>query len=613
MLRAAVRLGGAQAVIAYPRALCGWFDHLPNVVGQVSAQRFSLVPGAESDRFKVLADDEASAPDLSLGDALAKLWEQVAFCLVTGLDDALALHAAALSHETGEVLLPGQSGAGKTHLALWYRTRGYELGTDEIVTISLVAGGLRDAFVTSTLARPVILKEVAHRSMLAKPEEQSSAAGELSATGLIARLKGSGGWTQRHYNPTFIVFPHYVAGASLSLTALTAAQTGFRLLGNCINWRNLASNGLSLVSAVARHALAVDLIYGDTMQLDGCLDVLTRQVLAARPGRDDLAVLCAAFTARAALIQSAPPVPGYEVTTCGTNFGQSAPTGARGPFRLTVGMATYDDYDGVYFTVQAIRTYNPDFEGAIEFVVIDNNPEGRCSKALCDLGKSIEGYRYIPRGDWSGTAVRNVVFEEVSSELVLCVDSHVLIVPGALAKLVAYLEDAPESRDLIQGPLLHDDLCHVSTHMEPTWRDGMYGTWENDARGSDPRADPFEIPMQGLGVFACRRNAWPQFNPAFRGFGGEEGYIHEKSRRRGGRTLCFPALRWLHRFGRPLGPPFQNRWEDRMRNYLIGFTELGLDTSGMENHFADLLGAEVANPVFARVRLEFGLLQVCVT
>ena len=28
--------------------------------------------------------------------------------------------------------------------------------------------------------------------------------------------------------------------------------------------------------------------------------------------------------------------------------------------QLTIGMATYDDYDGVYFTVQALRLFHPE-------------------------------------------------------------------------------------------------------------------------------------------------------------------------------------------------------------------------------------------------------------
>jgi len=277
------------------------------------------------------------------------------------------------------------------------------------------------------------------------------------------------------------------------------------------------------------------------------------------------------------------------------------------PRRLTIGLATYDDYDGVYFTLQSIRISNPELEGALEFVVIDNNPGGPCSEALHHLGKSIDGYRYVPCGEWSGTSVRNLVFEEASSEFVVCLDSHVLIVPGSLAKLIAYFDAHPGSLDLVQGPLIFDDLRRMATHMEPQWRAGMYGTWADDPRGADPAAPSFDIPMHGLGLFACRRAAWAGFNPKFRGFGGEEGYIHEKMRRRGGRTLCLPFLRWVHRFDRPLGSPYRNRWEDCVRNYFIGFTELGLRTEDMEAHFAAFLGEEWSARVFNEVKQELGL------
>ena len=71
----------------------------------------------------------------------------------------------------------------------------------------------------------------------------------------------------------------------------------------------------------------------------------------------------------------------------------------------------------------------------------------------------------------------------------------------------------------------------------------MYGRWDDNGQAQDPDAEPFDIPMQGMGLFACRRAAWPGFNPGFRGFGGEEGYIHEKFRQAGGRTLCLPFMK----------------------------------------------------------------------
>ena len=104
-------------------------------------------------------------------------------------------------------------------------------------------------------------------------------------------------------------------------------------------------------------------------------------------------------------------------------------------------------------------------------------------------------------------------------------------------------------------------------------------------RASGPDGEPFDIPMQGLGLFSCRKAAWPGFHPGFRGFGGEEGYIHEKFRKLGRRCLCLPWLRWVHRFGRPAGAPYPLRLRDRITNYLIGHREVGLDEAPVLEHF----------------------------
>jgi glycosyl transferase family 2 len=261
--------------------------------------------------------------------------------------------------------------------------------------------------------------------------------------------------------------------------------------------------------------------------------------------------------------------------------------------KLTIGMATYDDYDGVYFTLQAIRLYHPEILHDVEFLVIDNNPNGLCGCALEKLGQDNPAYRYVAKGDVHATTIKDWVFREAHGKYVLCVDCHVLIAPGALKRLVDFFEADPETNDLLQGPLIYDDLKGYSTHFKPEWCGGMYGTWDSDPAGADADLPPFEIPMQGMGLFACRRDAWAGFNPAFRGFGGEEGYIHEKFRQRGGRTLCLPFLRWMHRFNRPFGVPYPNIWTDRVRNYLIGFREIGWDTGPVIDHFRTFLGEQV--------------------
>ncbi|MEO7522289.1 MAG: glycosyltransferase family A protein [Gemmatimonas sp.] len=241
---------------------------------------------------------------------------------------------------------------------------------------------------------------------------------------------------------------------------------------------------------------------------------------------------------------------------------------------LTVGMATYNDFDGVYFTLQSLRMYHDMRD--VELLVIDNYG--------CEHTRSlVEGWsagRYLRRTDVQGTAApRDLVFREAAGRMVLCCDSHVLFPPGVLSRLQEFSAANPDCDDLLQGPMLYDDLQAISTHLDPVWRDEFWGTWATDPRGLDPNGEPFEIPMQGLGVFACRKSAWLGFNPRFRGFGGEEGYIHEKFRQAGRRTLCLPWLRWMHRFGRPAGVPYTLTVDDKFRNYMIGHVELGLELS----------------------------------
>lgn len=248
---------------------------------------------------------------------------------------------------------------------------------------------------------------------------------------------------------------------------------------------------------------------------------------------------------------------------------------------LTIGMATYNDFDGVYFTLQALRLYQ-DLDD-VELLVVDNFG----CKHTRRLVEGLPGARYLLATDVQGTAApRDLVFREARGAAVLCLDSHVLLEAGVIARLKAYYRDHPQSIDLLQGPLLNDSRRHLSTHFEPVWREQMWGTWSSDPRGQNPDGEPFEIPMQGLGVFSCRRAAWPGFNPAFRGFGGEEGYLHEKFRQRGGRCLCLPWLRWIHRFARPAGVPYRLTVEDKVRNYVIGHAELGLDLEPIRQHFA---------------------------
>jgi hypothetical protein len=254
---------------------------------------------------------------------------------------------------------------------------------------------------------------------------------------------------------------------------------------------------------------------------------------------------------------------------------------------LTIGMAVKSDMIGLYFTLQALRMYHPETMANVELLVVDNDPDSPHGKISKDIVSKIRNGVYIPYTEKVSTSVREQIFQRATKDYVLCMDSHVLVRPGAIRQLMSYYAANPDTRDLLQGPLWYDELEEngVATHFKPTWGAHMYGQWETDERGLNVHGQPFEIPMQGLGLFSCKKEHWPGFNPLFRGFGGEEGYIHEKFRQRGGKCLCLPFLRWAHLFYRVGGPPYPCILEDRFWNYMVGWRELGLDLTTMQEHF----------------------------
>lgn len=257
--------------------------------------------------------------------------------------------------------------------------------------------------------------------------------------------------------------------------------------------------------------------------------------------------------------------------------------------KLTIGMAAYDDFDGVFFTCQSLRLHHKEVIDQVQIIVIDGNPTSEHGKATKHFCNGTNGkVKYVEAPNAYGTAqTKQLVFENADTPYVMCIDCHVLLDAGSVAKLLEYIEN--DDGNLLQGPMLYDDLISISTHMDQVWRGGMLGIWGTDERGTKADLPPFEIAAQGMGLFACRKDSWVGFNPKFKGFGGEECYIHEKFKQRGKKTICLPFLRWSHRFGRPSGIPYKCYWEDRIFNYFIGHMELGLDIQPVFDHFNSIL------------------------
>ena len=83
------------------------------------------------------------------------------------------------------------------------------------------------------------------------------------------------------------------------------------------------------------------------------------------------------------------------------------------------------------------------------------------------------------------------MFREAQGEAVLCCDSHVLFAPGAIRRLKEYYREHPDCPDLLQGPLVYDDLETISTHLDPSGGPRCGGFGQTDPRGQDPEGEPF--------------------------------------------------------------------------------------------------------------------------
>jgi hypothetical protein len=187
--------------------------------------------------------------------------------------------------------------------------------------------------------------------------------------------------------------------------------------------------------------------------------------------------------------------------------------------KLTIGIPTHNDYDGLYFTVMSLKLHHPNIQDIAEFVIIDNDPDSHLAGPIQNLVQAVDG-KYIPMRNKTSTTVKWLIPDYAEGEYVLILDSHVLIAPGGIDRLLEYFETNPDTKNLIQGPLLYDDFRTISTSFNPVWSGHMYGQWHYDKEYE--KGEPFEIPMTGAGLFAFKREHFPTLNRDFRGFGCEE-------------------------------------------------------------------------------------------
>lgn len=280
---------------------------------------------------------------------------------------------------------------------------------------------------------------------------------------------------------------------------------------------------------------------------------------------------------------------------------------------LTIGMPVYRDLGGPWATVDSLIHHHHVLpQNGMEILVIDNAPDSAEGKELARWAKLV-GIRYEPYGDCEGPAgAKDEVFRRARGRVVACLDSHVLLRPGAVTALRRHFAGRnaeKHARDLVSGPQVFDH-GQIATHLDRQWGGGMLGRWALawygpgnrliyprelpgnrmewlDVRACKPIETPPEfieisaagwagherrlidagwyhvghrrasrapvpVPSFGMGAFACRRDQWQWFRAretaTIEGFGGEEVMLHDAHWLAGGRVIGLPQFQWVHRY-----------------------------------------------------------------
>jgi glycosyltransferase involved in cell wall biosynthesis len=257
---------------------------------------------------------------------------------------------------------------------------------------------------------------------------------------------------------------------------------------------------------------------------------------------------------------------------------------------LTVGFPTCHDYSGAVFTIQSLLINHRDLvdTGDLQILVVDNTPDEKYRLRLKEQIKNInnDNVRYIEHAEMKGPAdAKNQVFANSKTDWTICIDSHVLFPADVIPKVMKEIQSLFQS-DLYSGPMIMNNGDH-STHMDEQWRGHAWGIWRQDQSVLNSRY-PVKVWGQGCGLLLCHTKNWLGFSEDFNGFGGEEGYIHEKYRLNNREFFILPYLRWWHRFGNPDVKHYNITLYSKVRNYVVSNLELGVPTlDGIYDHFVN--------------------------
>ena len=109
-------------------------------------------------------------------------------------------------------------------------------------------------------------------------------------------------------------------------------------------------------------------------------------------------------------------------------------------------MATFDDFDGIFFSVQSLRIYQ-DLPENTKFLILDNNPDSDHGRQIKHFAKDVPNMRVVDVTDRQSSFVKYDAFSLATGDVILGLDCHVLLQPGFIASMMEYWSRNPDSKN----------------------------------------------------------------------------------------------------------------------------------------------------------------------
>jgi hypothetical protein len=258
----AITFNGHKVVICYaskeaePLLEFLFADIRQEKVGTEDA-RFTIAQDSKNNKWSLTRNKTIlfQGDDINgLGNTLSG---EVLFSLIENNQQGMAIHAGLVSTEKGSLLLPADSGSGKSSVTTWLLTRGWHYHTDELVMLDLASDQIR-AFTRPLNIKASGLDTIGNIFDLEKHKDQ------VRSSNMVTMIP------HRLVNPEYkseipeiraVVFPKYSADTEPGIQRISGAEAGLEMMRSNVIARNLPGHGFGNVIRLVRNLPAYRLHY----------------------------------------------------------------------------------------------------------------------------------------------------------------------------------------------------------------------------------------------------------------------------------------------------------------------------------------------------------------